>query len=150
INTRTIAPSMYEKVAKAIKDGQITITVEPSLLKADEAGRYFSTLPINKDTEFYDVVVLRAPDLGSTLNDKFHAATAIVHECTHAGFDLLKLPKMTHLEHEAASYVAGAIFAAQSMLALKGHPERVQPTDSIEAAAWDIALLEVDSKPVPK
>ena len=150
INTRTIAPSMYEKVAEAITKGQITVTVAPEALRAGVAAKYFPVMTIDKDNEFYDVIVLRASGLGTTANETFHAAAAIVHECTHAGFDALKITKMTHLEHEAASYVAGAVFTAERMLAAKGNPQKVTGMHGIEQAAWDIALLEVASKPVPK
>ncbi len=150
INTRAISPSLYDKVAEAIARGQITVTVAPEALRAGVAAKYFPTMTIDKDNEFYDIIVLRAPELGSTVNEKFHAAAAIVHECTHAGFDALSLPKMTHLEHEAASYVAGAVFTAERMLAAKGNPQKVTGMHGIEQAAWDIALLEVDDKPVPK
>src|SRR5215210_6899008 len=99
MNKISVSPSMYAKVSQAIKEKKITVVVNPKLLHNNEGGRYYATLPLDKDTEFYDVLVLRSPVLGKGLIDQFYAAEAIVHECTHAGFDLLEVPKMTHLEH---------------------------------------------------
>jgi hypothetical protein len=137
----SVSPSMYENVSKAITDGKITVIVQPDALKPNESGKYFSELPINKDKVFYNVIVLRSTDLGSGVNEQFHRAEAIVHECTHAGFDLLKVPKMTHTQDEAGAYAAQSLFAIAKMLELKGDPEKVKPRERIESAAWDIALL---------
>jgi hypothetical protein len=141
----SISPTMYDKVAQAIRDGKITIIVEPNLLQSTEAGRYFSELPVNKETEFYDVLVLRAPGFGSSLNDQFSGRRAVVHECTHAGLDLLKVPNMTHAQHEAASYIADSIFTISRVLARNGDPSKIEKTITapIEKAAWNIGMLQV-------
>ena len=150
VNRREISPALYQKVAEAIKGGKITVLVEPTLLAGGEAGRYYSEIKVGKDMEFYDVLVLRSPTLGANVAEKFHSAQVIIHECTHAGFDLLKLAKMTHAEHEAASYIAGALFSIENMLAMKGDPGKVTFKETIEQAAWKIGLLEAKDQPVPK
>lgn len=142
----SIQPAMYEKISQAIVDKKITVLIAPSMLASNEAGKYFSVLTIDKDTEFYDVLVLRSPDLGSGANEQFHRAEAIVHECTHAGLDLLKVPNMTHTQHEACAYVAQSIFAIAKMLAMRGDPSKVRLTELIEIAAWELALLQIKSK----
>lgn len=142
----SVKPTMYQKVSQAIVDKKITVIVEPEALAANESGRYFNVMTINKDTEFYDVLVLRTADRGSKVNEQFHIAEAIVHECTHAGLDLLKVPKMTHTQHEACAYVAQSIFAMAKMLAMKGDPSKAKFTESIESAAWEVARLQIKSK----
>jgi hypothetical protein len=150
LNRREISPSLYQGVAKAIKDKKITVLVQPDLLASGEAGRYYSELKVGKDMIFYDVLVLRSPTLGANVAEKFNSAQVIIHECTHAGFDLLKLANMTHAEHEAASYIAGALFMIESMLAMKGDPSKVTFTEKIEQTAWKIGLLEAKDQSVPK
>src|SRR3954447_23982494 len=80
----TVSPSMYDKVLKAIETSKIAVLVLPSSLP-NIAAKYFPVLTISADTEFYDVIALKSPDLGTGLNTQFQAAMAIVHECTHAG-----------------------------------------------------------------
>jgi hypothetical protein len=150
LNRREISPSLYQQVAKAIKDKKITVLVQPSLLASGESGRYYPEIKVDKDTEFYDVRVLRSSTLGANASEKFNAAQVIIHECTHAGFDLLKLAKMTHAEHEAASYIAGAIFSIENMLAMKGDPAKVIFKEALEQAAWKIGILEAKDQAVPK
>jgi hypothetical protein len=142
----SIMPTMYEKVSQAITDKKITVLVQPTLLASNESGKYFNVLTVDKDTEFYDVLVLRTSDLGSGRNEQFSRAEAIVHECTHAGLDLLQVPNMTHTQHEACAYVAQSIFAITKMLAMKGDPSKVRFTEPIESAAWEVALMRIKSK----
>jgi hypothetical protein len=149
-NKRTIQPSMYQKVAKAITEGKITVINQPNLLKQGSLGRYLPVITIDNNNEWYDVLVLRHADLGTSANDQFVRAASIIHECTHAGFDLLKLTKMTHLEHEAGSYIAATIFVVANLKLSKLLEKANVPVDPIGKAAWDIALLEVENKSVPK
>jgi hypothetical protein len=139
----SISPTMYDKVAEAITQGKITVIVAPNFLKPTEAGRYFPVLTVNSETEFYDVLVLRTPGFGSGLNAQFHGRQAVVHECTHAGLDLLKVPNMTHAQHEAVSYVADSIFLISKVLAMKGDPGKIGKTivAPIEKAAWEVGML---------
>lgn len=150
IRPRTIHPLMYDLVRQAIVDGKITVIVAPEMLKNGAGGAYFPVIAINEDTVFYDVLVMAKSNLGNTTDEQLNAAKIIVHECTHAGFDLLKLEKMTHLEHEAGAYIAGAIFTAQRVLAMKGDPKTATMAKPISKAAWDIALLEVEGKHIPE
>lgn len=142
----SVKPTMYKKVAQAIIDTKITVIVEPKALAANESGKYFSELPINKDMTFYDVLILRTPDRGKTMNEQFHRVQAILHECTHAGFDLLQVPNMTHTQHEACAYVAQSIFGMAKLLAMKRDPSKVTFTEPIEIAAWEVARLQIKSK----
>jgi len=142
----SVKPTMYKKVSQAIIDKKIAVLVEPNALAANEAGRYFNELPINKDTTFYDVLILRTADRGKTMNDQFHNAQAMLHECTHAGLDLLKVPNMTHTQHEACAYVADSIFAMSKLLAMKGDPSKIKVTQAIQGAAWEVARLQIKSK----
>jgi hypothetical protein len=146
----SISAGMYEDVIDAIDNSQITIIVEPKALKPDEAGRYFQTWTIDKDNEWYNIIVLRSAALDGSANEQFHVAAAIVHECTHAGLDLRKIPDMAHFQHEAAAYVAEAVFEISKMLLLKGDPSKVNVTQPIQKAAWDIAMLITSKKEVPK
>jgi hypothetical protein len=142
----SIKPTMYQKVSQAIVDKKITVIVEPKALAANEAGKYLSVLTIDKDTEFYDVLILGTPDRGKSVNEQFHKARAIVHECTHAGLDLLKVPNMTHTQHEACAYVADSIFAMAKMLAVKMDLSNMKITEAIPIAAWEVARLQIKSK----
>jgi hypothetical protein len=142
----TIKPTMYQKVSQAIVDKKITVIVEPKALAANEAGKYLSVLTISKDTEFYDVLILGTPDRGKTFNEQLHKARAIVHECTHAGLDLLKVPNMTHTQHEACAYVADSIFAMAKMLVLKIDLSKMKIMEAIPIAAWEVARLQIKSK----
>jgi hypothetical protein len=143
----TVGPSLYAKVAQAIGKKELTIMV--NALPAGIAAKYFPKLTIDANTEFYDLIVLPSPALGSGVDAQFHAKAAIVHECTHAGFDLLKT-KMNHMQNEALAYVAGASFVIAHMVELKGDPTKVTVSATIEKEAWDIAMLLHNGKKVPK
>lgn len=147
---RHFSPLMYQLVREAIVDKKIAVMVWPELLQSGVAAKYFFRMPINNGMEFYDVIVLPRADLGSTVNEQLRAAEAIVHECTHAGFDLLKLPNMKHVENELAAYIAGALFLVNAMLVMNGNPRRVTGLTGIHQAAWNIALVYVDRKDPPK
>lgn len=148
LNKRKINPDLFAKVVAAIERGDITVLALPGQLPAGTSGRYFPVLKMANDQEWYDVLVLGFTTLGTTVDQKMNAAQVIVHECTHAGFDLLKLKKMTHLEHEAAAYIAGARFVVESMIEMGGKPEAVSFTQEIEKAAWAIALVQAEGETV--
>ncbi|MBR0698040.1 hypothetical protein [Bradyrhizobium lablabi] len=145
----SVSPTMYQKVSQEIANGNIMVIVQPDVLKANEAGKYFRELKLGNTTVF-DVLVLRFPDLGdrsTPINEQSHRIAAIVHECTHAGFNVLKVPNMTNITHESGAYIAQSIFVIAKMFAASaGHPERVhldrvRMTDPIEKAAWDVAVM---------
>lgn len=149
IRKRRISPEVYQKVAKAIEDGKITVMVAPGMLPEGEAGRYIQALTLPDKSELYDLLVLRFAALEGTLPQQLKIAQVIVHECTHAAFDMLKTTGMNHLEHEAAAYVAGARFMVEAMMEKGGKPEKVKFTEKIETAAWNIALKQADGLDVP-
>lgn len=130
-----VSPSMYQKVSQAIVDQKITVLVNPAFLRPNKSGKYIADLKLPNGVEMFDLLVLRSPDVGTGINEQFHRAEAIVHECTHAGFALLQVPNMTHTLHEAGAYAAQSIFALAKMLSLRGHPDRVTNTEPIEKAA---------------
>lgn len=145
-----VAPSMYQKVSQAIVDGKITVLVQPSLLKEKEAAKYFPEMKFKNGDVWYDVFAFRSSDQGSTRGEQITAAALMVHESTHAGFVLLKIPKMTHTMHEAGAYSAEAIFAIARMSNLGGHPDKVGISEPIRKAAWDFGLLLQRSRADPK
>jgi hypothetical protein len=118
IDKFTVEPSLYTKVADAIGKKKVTVIVNP--LPAGVAALYVPVLKLGPDITGYDVIVLPKPAFGSSLDEQFLGAAAVVHECTHAGFDLLKT-KMNHMQNEALAYVAAASFIIELMLDLKGN-----------------------------
>lgn len=126
-----VTPSLYAKVAEAISGGKITVMVQPNLFRSDGASaHYVNRLPIGDDTEFYDLLLFRSAEL------RVGHKPLVVHECTHAGFDVLKL-SMTSLENEAAAYVAEVMYAFAKLPA-GTKPGRYPGTSPIHAAAWDM------------
>jgi hypothetical protein len=143
----SVSKSIYQKVLQAIDGGDIAVLVLPNLLPPAYAAMFFPALDLKeKKMEFYNVIILRKPDLGSKIGEQFEEAMAIVHECTHAGFSAILALKMSHLKHEACAYVAQFIFGITKMLALRGDPTKVNYKEPIEAAAWAIAMLDNKSK----
>jgi hypothetical protein len=136
LDGRKVTPAMYAEVAKAIKAKKITVMADPSLVVA---AAYSPEIRVNDKTVLYDVMILKQPDLGSDQKSAFVAQINIVHEATHAGFDLMKTPNMLRLHHEAAAYVAGFIFAIHLLWRTGGDPAKVTWTNPIETAAWEIA-----------
>ena len=80
------------------------------------------------------------------MTEQLTAAANVVHECTHAGFYVLKVPDMTHALHEAGAYAAEAIFEIARMPNMGGHPDRVIIHEAIRKAAWSFGLLLQRSK----
>jgi hypothetical protein len=137
----SVSPAMYREVSQAIIDKKITVLVLPEALKPNESGVYFPELKLPNGMVFFDVLALRFPDRGSSVDEQTSRALAIVHESTHAGFAMRKLPHMTHTLHEAGAYTAQSMFVLTKMLNRGGHPERVNNTEPIQSAAWKFALL---------
>ena len=102
----TINPEFYAKVDQALEKGKIGVMVQPNGLPKGVSAQYYPKLTINAQTELYDLIILNSSDLGNTRNQRLHNAGYIVHECTHAGIDMMKWNPMTHLEHETIAYVA--------------------------------------------
>jgi hypothetical protein len=150
INKRRISPEVYQKVAEAIEGDRITVMVAPNLLKDGEGGRYIQALTLPDKSELYDLLVLRFTAIEGNISQQMMAAQVIVHECTHAAFDLLKTKGMNHLEHEAAAYIAGARFVVEAMMEKGGKPEKVTFIQAIETAAWNIALKQAEGVDVPR
>jgi hypothetical protein len=151
IDKITVSPQLYEEVGKAIDAGKIAVIVQPNGLKANEAAKYFGILKFSDDMIYYDVIILRSAALTGNKGQDLPVAQAIVHECTHAGFDLLK-QKMTGLQNEALAYIAGAMFLQVHMVALGGDPKKIDATkmQPIEKAAWEIAMKEIEGGSVTK
>lgn len=138
-STRYIKAGVYEQVAKAIEKDQISIFCDPSL-NGGVGGLYYPVVTVSPDEEYYDVLVLGFEDLGNGVDNVLTRAQIIVHECTHAAFDMLKLPLMQHVEHELGAYIAGALFAVAFLGQRKARPEKLTFNNAIKDAAWQIAL----------
>jgi len=138
-----VSAAMYRDMSQAITDGKIAVWVAPNLLTSTQIGKYFSELRFRDGRELFDILVLRFPDLGSGINEQVKRAEAIVHECTHGGFALRRVPNMTRTLHEAGAYTAQSTFTIAKMLSRGGHPENVTSTitQPIEKAAWNLAIL---------
>ncbi len=130
--------SDYARVAEAIRSGKITVLYEASLTQGSKIqAHYVRKLALSTGLEMYDVILVGFTDLGKTTADEFVRQKLIVHECTHAMFDMLKT-SMIELENEAAAYVAGAMFGL-AKLATMGRATKKNPNGRLEGAAWDLA-----------
>lgn len=101
VATRHVDPLLYRSVAHAIRRDEITIIHDPKLREGGRTGAYAgkqNLLGIASDT------------IEGNDHQRLMAENMIVHECTHAGFDYRRHKLMTHLEGEAAAYIAGFIF----------------------------------------
>jgi hypothetical protein len=147
---RKVSPSMYEDGAKAIESKKITILIDK--VSGDGAGAaYFFELKRGEKTIMYDLLALRFSELSTSSNaQRFKQLADIVHESTHAAFDILKTPNMTHLHHETAAYVAGALYQVTLFVAERGDPSKIKFGKPIFSAAWDIALALSRSQAVSK
>jgi len=103
--TITINRAMYGRVAKAIKDHRIGIfpATDPALIPPGATATYEGS-PAKGGTIFIRAGKSWGRDLEGDL----------VHECTHAGFDVDKLIGLTALTEEAAAYVAEALYYRMS------------------------------------
>src|SRR5262245_57772187 len=91
----SVSPAIYREISQAIKDNKITVMVAPGRLESDESALYVPELKNPDGTVLYDVIILRTPELGSSIKEQVKRISAIVHECTHAGFAARKVPNMT-------------------------------------------------------
>lgn len=141
LDGRKVSPAMYESVAKAIETKKITIMVDKvSGTESGAGAAYFFELKTGENTIFYDVLALRFSEISRASNGaRFKQLADIVHESTHAAFDILKTPNMTHLHHETAAYVAGALYQVVLFKSEGGDPSKISFGDAKFAAAWDIA-----------
>ena len=144
-----VTPRLYQQVTQAIAKKTITVMVAPTLLTEKEGAKYIPELKLQNGNVFYDLIVLRSPDLGRGNGDKVETEAMFVHECTHAGFNLIKAKDMTHALEEAAAYTAEALFEIARLITLGGKPEKVIRTRPINIAAWALALLIWESNANP-
>ncbi len=91
--TVTIAPASFHRVAQAIENGKIRLQVT-NAFPPGVGGQYTSGTPN---------LLAVAPLIGRTEEG------LLLHECTHAVFDLTKT-QVTDNEDEAASYVVDALY----------------------------------------
>jgi hypothetical protein len=91
--TVTIAGASFGRVARAIEGGQVSLQVTTTF-PSGVAGTYTSGTPN----------VLRVAPLVGRVEEGL-----LLHECTHAVFDLTRT-KVTDNEDEAASYVVDALY----------------------------------------
>lgn len=148
-STRGINPMAYARVALAIYKGDIKVVHNPTLQANGVGGLYCPVLTQPDGSEIYDVLMIGWTDLGGNRNETLNRAMVVVHECTHAAFDLLKLPLMQQAEHEMGAYIAGALYTVARCYNIykdpkrrtpAQRPEKIQFKTKIESVAWDIAL----------
>jgi hypothetical protein len=145
----SIRPSMYQKVSDAIVEGKISVIVTNSLLNANAQARYVHEEKFNSNTVF-DVICLRRATLGHTRSERIKMAGVIVHECTHAGTDLLALGSMTHLENEMLSYIAHYSVIWASLEQLNARPAESTHNSARARAAWKIAEQVYNNQPISR
>jgi hypothetical protein len=88
-----VTSRLFERVAERIRRGDIRVTYNPSL---GRDAYYYSG---SNELELSFQVASRDTQRG-----------VIVHECTHAGFDLMKASKMRMVSSEAGGYLAQCVF----------------------------------------
>ena len=101
----TVDRGMYHRVASAIEHRRIGIfpATDPALIPSDAGATYDGT-PVDGGTIFIRAGKAWGRDLEGDL----------VHECTHAGFDVDKRNTLTALNDEAAAYVAEVLYYRMS------------------------------------
>lgn len=139
----SVTPDLYGEVEDAVSDGKISVIVSPNLLPGKVNGRYFNKLPLPDadKTTLFDLLVFRSAAEG-TAGERISLYPTIVHECTHAGFDVLKRKNMTVLQSEAAAYIAQDIFFRS--LSASAKMKLPEPTTPIGKAL--LAISELKSK----
>jgi len=137
--TITVDRGMYHRVASAIEHRRIGIfpATDPALISPDAGATYDST-PVDGGTIFIRAEKTWGRDLEGDL----------VHECTHAGFDVDKRDTLTALNDEAAAYVAEVLYYRMS-----NAPKSYWPGVSRDAAAPVVEALlheyQAGNTPVP-
>ena len=113
--TVTISPKSFDYVASAIEMGKVKV-VPTTVFPAGVAGQYISGTP----NELHVLPVVGREQLGQ-----------ILHECTHALFDLTQT-HVTANEDEAAAYVVDALYFRMTGLlrARAGVTNRIQTAGS--------------------
>jgi hypothetical protein len=101
LSTWTVKPQLYRAVAEAIRTDKIAVIHDPDLRKVKRGGVYVGT---------YDMLGVAAASIQGDGHQRLMAEQLIIHECTHAGFDFYAYRQMTHLEGEAAAYIAGCLY----------------------------------------
>jgi hypothetical protein len=96
----TIDSGMYRRVADAIERGSIGVvpTTDPRLIPPEAGATYFDHWVPG------GMIYIRPGYFGRSLEGD------VVHECTHAAFDLDMLKGLTALTEEAAAYVAETLY----------------------------------------
>lgn len=100
-----VSPALYASVAKAIMSGRIAVIHEPRLNDIFAGGLYAPEA---------DALMLPFSEIaGSWAFQRLQEAT-IIHECTHAGFDISRTA-MFDWYNEVLAYVAGYLFVVLSL-----------------------------------
>jgi hypothetical protein len=144
----SVTPAIYGLVVDAIQKGDITVLVLPKRVPPKAIGVYYRQLPLENGDEMYDVLALKKPDFGRTVPELFEAAMGIVHECTHAGLYLARTPNMTHMQHEAAAYIAEGAAGVAEVLSRGGEPASITFDVPLIQMGWDIGLM-INKLPSP-
>jgi len=145
-----IRTGFYDNVSTAIKNNQITVVVEPSLLKPGAAAQYKPEIDLGGGKKAYDVIVLPRATLGDTLDQQIKMAGYIIHECTHAGIDMLNLKPMTRLENELIAHIAHFSALWGKIVQQRMNPKTAVHVGKIEKAAWLVAEQVFAGKTISK
>jgi len=148
--TVTIAPASFHRVAQAIEAGSVRLQVTTTF-PAGVGGQYTSGTPN---------LLQVAPLVGRTEEG------LLLHECTHAVFDLTKT-KVTDNEDEAAAYVVDALYFRMTGLRrprwnaephatagnvadalLREYQAGKVPVPTVDPALWGALRLRVMMHPV--
>ncbi len=144
----SIRPGFYKKVRDAVSKGDITIRVDPTRMKPGTGGQYKPEFPLTKTKTEFDVILLPSATLGVKPAEWLSPAGTIVHECTHAGFDMLKISGMTRLENEILAHIAHYTFIWAKLVQLKAKPSDATQPNKIKKAAWVIAEQVYNKQPI--
>lgn len=144
----SIRPGFYKKVRDAVSKGDITIRVDPTRMKPGTGGQYKPEFPLSETKTEFDVILLPSATLQGTPGARLAAAGTIVHECTHAGFDMLKIAGMTRLENEILAHIAHYTFIWATLVRINQPPSEVTQLNKIKQAAWVIAEQAYNKQPI--
>ena len=126
IDSYHVSPGMYSKVAQLVGNGRIRVEYNWSV---GTAAYYY---PVENKIE-----------LGLTSASTLTKQAKIVHECTHAAFDVHRYARSTIATSEAAGFVAECLFARVKSPKTDDPDYRIysddEKKDFIYELAWEIA-----------
>ena len=123
----SIRPSHFVEVGKAVREGRITLEIDPKLAQGDAVYFFKDNKMVLKSYDFNDLLL----------------CALIVHEGVHAINDIKKRSKIATIDDEVAAFVAQALY-------IRGHGYpvstglRLTDKDSKKDAIFQKAFLIAD------